>query len=97
MVAVASRSHRDEKTDEFLSKHKIANLISAGSSLKLCLVATGEADIYRRVCAEMDRVVLETVLRHVNGTRYARPSSWASHGRPCGPSFVPWVRPLTRP
>ena len=54
MVAVASRSHRDEKTDEFLSKHKVANLISAGSSLKLCLVATGEADIYPRIGRTME-------------------------------------------
>ncbi len=54
MVAVASRSHRDEKTDAFLAKYKIANLISAGSSLKLCLVATGEADIYPRIGRTME-------------------------------------------
>jgi 3'(2'), 5'-bisphosphate nucleotidase len=54
MIAVASRSHRDEKTDAFLAKYKIANLISAGSSLKLCLVATGEADIYPRIGRTME-------------------------------------------
>jgi 3'(2'), 5'-bisphosphate nucleotidase len=54
MVAVASRSHRDEKTDAFLAKYRIANLISAGSSLKLCLVATGEADIYPRIGRTME-------------------------------------------
>jgi 3'(2'), 5'-bisphosphate nucleotidase len=54
MVAVASRSHRDEKTDAFLAKYKIANLISAGSSLKLCLVAAGEADIYPRIGRTME-------------------------------------------
>jgi two-component system nitrogen regulation response regulator GlnG len=37
--------------------------------LTTSLLRAGEADIYRRVCAEMDRVVLDTVLRHVNGNQ----------------------------
>jgi 3'(2'), 5'-bisphosphate nucleotidase len=48
MTAVASRSHRDSKTDEYLAAYKIKDFISAGSSLKFCLVAAGEADIYPR-------------------------------------------------
>jgi 3'(2'), 5'-bisphosphate nucleotidase len=48
MIAVASRSHRDSKTEEYLEHYKIKDFISAGSSLKFCLVATGEADIYPR-------------------------------------------------
>jgi 3'(2'), 5'-bisphosphate nucleotidase len=48
MTAVASRSHRDSKTDEYLAAYKIKDFLSAGSSLKFCLVATGEADIYPR-------------------------------------------------
>ncbi|HEY7979204.1 MAG TPA: 3'(2'),5'-bisphosphate nucleotidase CysQ [Rhizomicrobium sp.] len=48
MIAVASRSHRDTKTEEYLEHYKIRDFISAGSSLKFCLVATGEADIYPR-------------------------------------------------
>jgi 3'(2'), 5'-bisphosphate nucleotidase len=48
MVAVASRSHRDTKTEEYLAHYKIKDFLSAGSSLKFCLVASGEADIYPR-------------------------------------------------
>jgi 3'(2'), 5'-bisphosphate nucleotidase len=48
MVAVASRSHRDSKTDEYLAAYPIKDFVSAGSSLKFCLVAAGEADIYPR-------------------------------------------------
>jgi two-component system nitrogen regulation response regulator GlnG len=33
------------------------------------LLRAGEPDIYRQVCQEMDRVVLETVLRHVGGNQ----------------------------
>jgi 3'(2'), 5'-bisphosphate nucleotidase len=48
MIAVASRSHRDHKTDEILSMYDVANIVSAGSSLKFCMIAAGEADIYPR-------------------------------------------------
>ncbi|MGH6821833.1 MAG: 3'(2'),5'-bisphosphate nucleotidase CysQ, partial [Methylocella sp.] len=47
-TVVASRSHRDTETDEYLSKIKVKSLCSAGSSLKFCLVAAGEADLYPR-------------------------------------------------
>jgi two-component system nitrogen regulation response regulator GlnG len=33
------------------------------------LLRAGEADIYRRVCLEVDRIVLDTVLRHVKGNQ----------------------------
>ncbi|MBI1210438.1 MAG: 3'(2'),5'-bisphosphate nucleotidase CysQ [Alphaproteobacteria bacterium] len=48
MIAVASRSHRDSKTEELLAHYKIADFITSGSSIKFCLIATGEADIYPR-------------------------------------------------
>ncbi len=48
LVAVASRSHRDTKTDEYLSHYNIADMVAAGSSLKFCLVAEGVADLYPR-------------------------------------------------
>lgn len=48
LVAIASRSHRDAKTDEYLAHYNIGDIVAAGSSLKFCLVATGEADIYPR-------------------------------------------------
>jgi 3'(2'), 5'-bisphosphate nucleotidase len=48
MVAVASRSHRDTKTDEYLAHYNVKDFVTAGSSLKFCLVAAGEADIYPR-------------------------------------------------
>jgi 3'(2'), 5'-bisphosphate nucleotidase len=48
MTAVASRSHRDHKTNEILSMYNVAHIVSAGSSLKFCMIAAGEADIYPR-------------------------------------------------
>ncbi len=51
---VASKSHRDQATDEYIGKYNVADSANAGSSLKFCLVATGEADIYPRVGRTME-------------------------------------------
>lgn len=48
LTIVASRSHRDHKTDEYLAMYKVKDFLAAGSSLKFCLVAAGEADLYPR-------------------------------------------------
>lgn len=54
LVAVASRSHRDAKTDEYLAAFPVKEFVSAGSSLKFCLVATAEADLYPRLGRTME-------------------------------------------
>jgi len=54
LTAVASRSHRTPETDAFLANYPITEFRSIGSSLKFCLVATGEADIYPRLGTTME-------------------------------------------
>ena len=54
LTAIASKSHRTPETDAFLNKFNIDNLISAGSSLKFCLIAAGEADLYPRMGRTME-------------------------------------------
>lgn len=54
LLVVASKSHRDQATDEYISKYQTADMKSAGSSLKFCLVATGEADLYPRLGRTME-------------------------------------------
>ncbi|GAA4244249.1 MULTISPECIES: 3'(2'),5'-bisphosphate nucleotidase CysQ [Winogradskyella] len=55
---VASRSHRSPETDEYINqmreKYGDVNLISKGSSLKLCMVAEGQADCYPRFAPTME-------------------------------------------
>jgi 3'(2'),5'-bisphosphate nucleotidase len=53
-VVVASRSHRDERTEAYLRCLKVQKIVSAGSSLKFCLLASGEADIYPRFGRTME-------------------------------------------
>lgn len=52
---VASRSHGDAAAlDAFLDGRKVAALKNAGSSLKFCLVAASEADLYPRLGRTME-------------------------------------------
>ncbi len=55
LTVVASRSHGDAAAlDALLAGRKVASTTSAGSSLKLCLVAAGEADLYPRLGRTME-------------------------------------------
>jgi 3'(2'), 5'-bisphosphate nucleotidase len=54
LMVVASKSHRDQATDDYIGKYAVKDSKSAGSSLKFCLVATGEADLYPRVGRTME-------------------------------------------
>jgi 3'(2'), 5'-bisphosphate nucleotidase len=54
LKVVASRSHRDARTDDWLATIDVGELVSAGSSLKFCLLAAGEADLYPRFGRTME-------------------------------------------
>ena len=51
---VASKSHRDAATDAYIGRYTVSDFKSAGSSLKFCLVAAGEADFYPRLGRTME-------------------------------------------
>lgn len=69
LTVFASRSHRDAETDRFLATLKVAKLCSAGSSLKFCKVARGEADLYPRFgrTMEWDTAAGQAVLEAAGG------------------------------
>ena len=69
LMVVASKSHRDAATDDYIAKYKVKDMKSAGSSLKFCLVATGEADLYPRLgrTMEWDTAAGDAVLRGAGG------------------------------
>ena len=69
LVVVASKSHRDAATDKYISLYKVADFTSAGSSLKFCLLATGEADFYPRLgrTMEWDTAAGDALLRAAGG------------------------------
>jgi 3'(2'), 5'-bisphosphate nucleotidase len=69
-IAVASASHRDAATDNWLKANRIDQTVSIGSSLKFCLMAAGEADVYPRFgpTMEWDTAAGDAVLRAAGGS-----------------------------
>lgn len=69
LMVVASKSHRDQATDDYINKYSVKDSKSAGSSLKFCLVATGEADLYPRLgrTMEWDTAAGQAVLHGAGG------------------------------
>lgn len=69
LMIVASKSHRDQATEDYINKYAVKDSKSAGSSLKFCLVATGEADLYPRVgrTMEWDTAAGQAVLQGAGG------------------------------
>ncbi|MCB6178059.1 3'(2'),5'-bisphosphate nucleotidase CysQ [Rhodobacter sp. Har01] len=69
LMVVASKSHRDQATDDYIGRYAVKDSKSAGSSLKFCLVASGEADLYPRLgrTMEWDTAAGDAVLRGAGG------------------------------
>lgn len=98
---VASKSHRTAETDAYLAHYPDAELVSVGSSLKFCLVATGQADLYPRLgpTMEWDTAAGHGVLRAAGGRvvdaegqpfRYYKPGFKNGH-------FLAWGDPDFEP
>ncbi|UCD32643.1 MAG: 3'(2'),5'-bisphosphate nucleotidase CysQ [Desulfobacterales bacterium] len=74
MTIVGSRSHPTKELQNFVEnmkkKHKSVEFISAGSSLKLCLVAEGKADIYPRLgpTMEWDTAAGQIIVEQADGS-----------------------------
>jgi len=70
LIVAVSRSHNDKKTDEYLAAYTVKKFVVAGSSLKFCLVASGEADLYPRHgrTMEWDTAAGHAVLAAAGGT-----------------------------
>ncbi|RWL44455.1 MAG: 3'(2'),5'-bisphosphate nucleotidase [Mesorhizobium sp.] len=69
LAVVASRSHNTPETDAFIRDLGAAEIVSVGSSLKFCLLAAAEADIYPRFgrTMEWDTAAGDAVLRAAGG------------------------------
>jgi 3'(2'), 5'-bisphosphate nucleotidase len=74
LTVIGSRSHTSEEFTEFVrrlnEKHENVEFISSGSSLKLCLVAEGKADVYPRFgpTMEWDTAAGQAIVEQAKGT-----------------------------
>lgn len=95
LTVVASRSHGDAAAlDAYLAGRTVAELRNAGSSLKICLVAAGEADVYPRLgrTMEWDIAAGHAVLAAAGGRIEQVDGSPFSYGKPdfANPHFAAW-------
>lgn len=96
LCAVASRSHADPETEAYLATLGVAHRRSAGSSLKFCLVAEGEADVYPRFgpTMEWDTAAGHAVLAAAGGSVTKPDGSAFTYGKAAGGfrngGFVAW-------
>lgn len=92
--AVVSRSHLDPDTRQWIEAHRIAELCSAGSSLKFCTVAEGEADVYPRLgpTMEWDTAAGHAVLLAAGGRVTDLEGGPMRYGKPGfrNGSFIAW-------
>lgn len=85
LTAVASASHGNLETDDFLQKLDVMRKVSVGSSLKFCLVAMADAHIYPRFGRTMqwDTAAGDAVLRGAGGCTLTCDGNELEYGVPC--------------
>jgi 3'(2'), 5'-bisphosphate nucleotidase len=84
ITAVISRSHSTPETEAYLKNYRISDRVSVGSSLKFCLVAAGEADLYPRLgpTMEWDTAAGHAVLAAAGGRVLAPGGKPLEYGKP---------------
>lgn len=84
LTVVVSRSHATPETETYLAQYKVAERVSVGSSLKFCLVAAGEADLYPRLgpTMEWDTAAGHAVLVAAGGSVLAPGGAPLAYGKP---------------
>lgn len=84
LTAVVSRSHSTPETEAYLQHYTVRERVSVGSSLKFCLVAAGEADLYPRLgpTMEWDTAAGHAVLAAAGGKVLAPGGEPLAYGKP---------------
>ena len=99
-MALESLSHRDRATERFLARLPLAGRRNLSSSLKFCLVAAGEADVYARFgpTMEWDIAAGDAIVRAAGGTMMRPTGEPLTYGRADrsfrNEAFVAWGDPL---
>ncbi|MBC8050557.1 MAG: 3'(2'),5'-bisphosphate nucleotidase CysQ [Chitinophagales bacterium] len=98
LTGVASRSHMTPETQSFLDAHDVRETKNVGSSLKFCLVAAGEADVYPRFgpTKEWDTAAGHAVVNAAGGCVLLPSGEPLAYGKRnanyLNPNFIVWGR-----
>ena len=100
LLALASRCHSNQRTDDFLAANAVTACTTIGSSLKFCLLAEGQADVYPRFSRTMewDTAAGDAILRAAGGmtvTLDGEPLPYGKTGQAgdcdfANPNFICW-------
>jgi 3'(2'), 5'-bisphosphate nucleotidase len=96
---VGSRSHSTPEVDAFVARLGDAELVSMGSSLKLCLVADGTADVYPRLgpTSEWDTCAAQAIVEQAGGqvlnAETGEPLSYNARESLLNPHFIACANP----
>lgn len=96
---VGSRSHATPEVDAFVEKLGEAEMVAMGSSLKLCLVADGTADVYPRLgpTSEWDTCAAQAVVEEAGGqvvdANTGQPLTYNARQSILNPHFIACARP----
>ncbi|WP_195179827.1 3'(2'),5'-bisphosphate nucleotidase CysQ [Mesorhizobium sp. INR15] len=93
LAVVASRSHNTAETEAYIRDLGAAEIVSVGSSLKFCLIASAEADVYPRFgrTMEWDTAAGDAVLRAAGGmtrTLDGKPLAYGKRNQPGDEDFA---------
>lgn len=95
---VASKSHLNDETQDFLSRLSRHELVQAGSSLKFCRIAEGTADIYPRLgpTCEWDTAAAQAIVEAAGGQVSTLTGEPLRYGKDdlLNPFFVAAAKPL---
>ncbi len=98
-TAVISRQHNDAESAAFLARLQVKRVVATASSLKFCLIAAAEADVYPRFgrTMEWDIAAGDAVLRSAGGIVVNASGAPVTYGKAAlnfanGP-FIAWGDP----
>ena len=99
LVALISRSHLDDRSLDALARLPVGERRPMGSSIKFCLIAEGEADIYPRFgpTMEWDTAAGDAILRAAGGMVLGEDGAPLRYGRAArrfyNDGFIAWGDP----
>ncbi len=102
LIVLESRSHRADATDAFLKRYRVKSGRRAGSSLKFCYIARGDADFYPRLgpTKEWDTAAGQAILEAAGGTVTRLSGATLTYGKAdvayLNPHFIAWAAAPSR-
>lgn len=96
LIALVSRSHSSPQVEDYLATLPVAGRRDMGSSLKFCLLAEGQADVYPRLSPTMewDTAAGDAILRAAGGMTFDEAGAPMRYGKSedqfRNPGFIAW-------